>query len=126
VEGELGTLETGKRATIILTTGDPLEITTRTRHAFIDGREIDLSNKQTALNEKYRERYRQMGELTPASPAGAPDSERANTPGAPNSTPNGVAPGAPGTPAATRPNQGTPTQNPAQRPPATAPAQRER
>ena len=56
---ELGTLETGKAATIIITTGDPLEITSNTRQAFIDGREIDLSNKQTILAEKYREKYRQ-------------------------------------------------------------------
>ena len=29
--------------------------------AFVHGRQIDLSNKQTALAEKYREKYRQLG-----------------------------------------------------------------
>lgn len=55
-----GSLEPGKSATLIITTGDPLEVTTRITGAFIDGREIDLSNKQTKLAEKYRERYRQL------------------------------------------------------------------
>lgn len=63
VGDKLGSVEPGKAATIILTDGDPLEITTRTLRAFIDGREIDLSNKQTALEAKYREKYRQLGIL---------------------------------------------------------------
>jgi imidazolonepropionase-like amidohydrolase len=61
VGADLGSLEKGKRATLMVTTGDPLEMTTRIRMAFIDGREIDLSNKQTKLAEKYREKYRQRG-----------------------------------------------------------------
>jgi imidazolonepropionase-like amidohydrolase len=55
----LGSIETGKAATLIVTDGDPLEITTRTERAYIDGRAIDLSNKQTKLAEKYREKYEQ-------------------------------------------------------------------
>lgn len=65
VADTLGSLDNGKAATLIITTGDPMEITTRVERAFIDGREIDLSNKQTHLADKYRERYRQMG-LIPA------------------------------------------------------------
>lgn len=57
----LGSLENGKSATLIITTGDPMEITTQIERAYIDGKEIDLSNKQTKLADKYRERYRQMG-----------------------------------------------------------------
>lgn len=57
----LGSVEKGKAATLIVTDGNPLEMATQVRHAFIDGREIDLSNKQTKLAEKYREKYRQMG-----------------------------------------------------------------
>ena len=59
VADRLGTLEVGKSATLIVTSGDPLEIATNTQQAFIDGREIDLSNKQSILAEKYREKYRQ-------------------------------------------------------------------
>lgn len=61
----LGSIEQGKAATLIITDGDPMEIATRVERAFIDGREIDLANKQTHLADKYRERYRQMG-LIPA------------------------------------------------------------
>jgi len=58
---ELGSIEEGKRATMIVTDGDPLEVTTHVLRAFIDGREVDLSNKQTELDKKYREKYRQLG-----------------------------------------------------------------
>ena len=61
VGDRLGSLEPGKLATIIVTDGDPLELTTRVTQAFIDGREIDLRSKQTELYEKYREKYRQLG-----------------------------------------------------------------
>jgi imidazolonepropionase-like amidohydrolase len=56
-----GSLEVGKAATLIVTTGDPLEITTETLVAFIDGRRIDLGNRHKALYEKYLEKYRQLG-----------------------------------------------------------------
>lgn len=58
--GGLGSLEATKAATLIITDGDPLEITTKIERAFIDGREIDLSNKHTKLAEKYREKYKQQ------------------------------------------------------------------
>jgi imidazolonepropionase-like amidohydrolase len=64
VGDRLGSIEKGKDATLIVTTGDPLEIATQVELAFIDGRRIDLSNKQTDLAKKYREKYRQLG-LTP-------------------------------------------------------------
>lgn len=63
VSGRLGSLEKDKDATVIITTGSPVEVTTQITDAFICGKRIDLSNKQTKLYEKYRERYRQMGEL---------------------------------------------------------------
>lgn len=58
---ELGTIEQGKRATLIVTDGHALENTSFVVRAFIDGRAIDLSNKQTELRDKYREKYRQLG-----------------------------------------------------------------
>jgi len=58
-----GSIEPGKAATLILTSGDPLQITTDTLVAFIDGRMIDLDNRHKALYEKYREKYRQLGLL---------------------------------------------------------------
>jgi len=58
VDDVLGSIAEGKSATLFVCDGDPLEVTTRVERAFIDGREIDLSNKQTKLAEKYREKYR--------------------------------------------------------------------
>jgi hypothetical protein len=59
VEKDLGSLEVGKSATLFLASGDPLDVTTTITGAYIDGREIDLSNKQTKLADKYREKYKQ-------------------------------------------------------------------
>lgn len=60
VDGELGSLEAGKAATLIITTGDPLEVTTHVKDAFIHGRRIPMTSKQTDLADKYREKYKQM------------------------------------------------------------------
>jgi imidazolonepropionase-like amidohydrolase len=64
----LGSLEQGKAATFFLADGDPFELSTRISDAFIDGRRIDLTDKQTQLADKYRAKYRQLG-LIPAAPA---------------------------------------------------------
>lgn len=61
VSDRLGSLDEGKDATLFIADGDPLEVATKVEAAFIQGREIDLSNKQTMLAEKYREKYRQLG-----------------------------------------------------------------
>ena len=58
VADKFGSLETGKAATLIVTNGDPLDFPTQVETAFIDGRKIDLSNRQTRLRDKYREKYR--------------------------------------------------------------------
>ncbi len=42
VDDQLGTIETGKIANLVVTSGDLLARETRVRHVFIDGREIDL------------------------------------------------------------------------------------
>ena len=60
-----GSLETGKSATLIITNGDPLEITTDVLVAYIDGRQIDLDNRHKALYRKYRKKYIRMGLLEP-------------------------------------------------------------
>jgi hypothetical protein len=61
IDADLGSIEPGKAATILITTGNPLEITSETLVAFIDGRRIDLSDRQKQLVVKYREKYRQLG-----------------------------------------------------------------
>lgn len=82
VAQKLGSIEPGKSATLFLADGDVLEVTTNVTAAFIDGRQIDLSDKQKALAEKYREKYRQKrGGNAPAAPAEAvPQPTQANKP----------------------------------------------
>lgn len=63
VDATLGSLEVGKSATLILTDGDPLEPMTSVVGAFIDGRRIAMTSKQTELARKYREKYRQQSAL---------------------------------------------------------------
>jgi len=63
VGDRLGSIGVGKAATLIMTDGSPLEITTRVVRAYIDGRAVDPSNKQDRLYEKYREKYIQRGDL---------------------------------------------------------------
>jgi imidazolonepropionase-like amidohydrolase len=58
IADRLGSLEPGKAATLIVTNGDPLDFPTQVEAAYVDGRKIDLSNRQTRLRDKYREKYR--------------------------------------------------------------------
>jgi imidazolonepropionase-like amidohydrolase len=56
VSEQLGSVETGKIADLIVTDGDPLEIQTQVKHLYVKGREVALTNKQTRLNERYMNR----------------------------------------------------------------------
>ena len=53
---QVGTLEEGKIANLIVTNGDPLELTTDVRYLFIRGQLTSTNNKQQALYEKYSKR----------------------------------------------------------------------
>jgi len=53
---QLGTIEPGKMADIIVTNGDPLAIPTEVRYLFINGELTSTDNKQLQLYEKYRKR----------------------------------------------------------------------
>jgi len=57
----IGSLEAGKDATLIITDGDPLEIPTHVEAAYIQGRPVDLSDRQKRLWAKYGEKYRRLG-----------------------------------------------------------------
>ena len=60
VGDKLGTLTVGKQATLLVTDGNPLDLTTKVERAWIGGREVDLRNKQTELAKKYRQKYAQL------------------------------------------------------------------
>jgi imidazolonepropionase-like amidohydrolase len=54
-----GSLEDGKSATLIIVSGDVLDMrTSNVEHAFIDGRKVDLDNKQAELARKFRSKYK--------------------------------------------------------------------
>jgi imidazolonepropionase-like amidohydrolase len=58
IDRSTGSLEVGKDATLFISEGDALDMrTNKVTHAFIQGRNIDLSNKQKRLYEKFRAKY---------------------------------------------------------------------
>lgn len=65
VADRVGSLEVGKDATLIVTTGDPLETTSNVELEYIQGRSVDLSSRHTELYSKYQTKYSQPS--TPAS-----------------------------------------------------------
>lgn len=63
IADQVGSLETGKDATLFISTGDPLEIRTNVLQAYIQGRKIDMDDHHKSLYHKYQEKYRQLGIL---------------------------------------------------------------
>lgn len=53
---QVGTLETGKIANVIVTNGDPLELTTDVKYLFIRGQLTSTDNRHKRLYEKYSNR----------------------------------------------------------------------
>ena len=53
---QLGTLETGKLANVIVTNGDPLELQTQVKFLFIKGQLTSLANRHSDFYEQYRKR----------------------------------------------------------------------
>ncbi len=60
VADQLGSIEAGKRANLVLTDGDILQASTQVKALLIDGRPVEPSSKQTRLYERYRERLREV------------------------------------------------------------------
>ncbi len=59
IDKQLGTLETGKDATLFISEGDALDMrTNKLTHAFINGREISLETHQTELWKRYSDKYK--------------------------------------------------------------------
>ncbi|HEX9511404.1 MAG TPA: amidohydrolase family protein [Puia sp.] len=58
IEDRTGSLEAGKDANIVISAGDILDMrTSLIEHAFIQGREVSLENKQTQLYKRYMGKY---------------------------------------------------------------------
>ena len=67
-----GTLEVGKSATLVLFTGDPFELTSTVRRAWIDGGELDLTDRQKRMRLKYQEKDLQRQPVQPPPPQATP------------------------------------------------------
>ncbi|MFW6193184.1 MAG: amidohydrolase family protein [Gemmatimonadota bacterium] len=52
----MGSIDEGKRADLIVTDGDPLQITTHVERIFIGGEEVSTESKHTRLWEQFRDR----------------------------------------------------------------------
>jgi imidazolonepropionase-like amidohydrolase len=63
VDERVGTLETGKDATLFISEGDALDMrTSQVIGAFIQGRDIDLNGTQQQLYERFRDKYQNQVE----------------------------------------------------------------
>ncbi len=60
VEQQVGSLDIGKHATLLITDGNILESTTHVEAAFIQGRKVDLNSRHTRLWKKYQQKYKQL------------------------------------------------------------------
>ncbi len=56
----VGSLEVGKEATLLITTGTPLDMTTDIVQSYIQGREINMMDIQKHFFEKYMEKVKQQ------------------------------------------------------------------
>lgn len=62
VDKQCGSLEKGKDATLFISEGDALDMMTNSvSFAFIQGRQIDLDNRQKQLYRKYMGKYEAAG-----------------------------------------------------------------
>lgn len=59
IDDMLGSIEVGKDATLIISSGNLLEIKSETVQVFIRGRKIDMTDKHLHLYEHYLEKHRQ-------------------------------------------------------------------
>jgi len=59
LDDRIGSLEPGKQATLLITTGTPIDMTSDIEQAYIQGRELDMNDIQKHFFEKYMEKVRQ-------------------------------------------------------------------
>lgn len=60
VDDRVGSLEVGKDATLMITTGTPLDMMSNIEQSYIQGREIDMMDIQKFFFEKYMEKIKQQ------------------------------------------------------------------
>jgi imidazolonepropionase-like amidohydrolase len=60
LDDRIGSLEPGKHATLLITTGTPINMTSDIEQAYIQGRELDMNDIQKHFFEKYMTKLRQL------------------------------------------------------------------
>jgi imidazolonepropionase-like amidohydrolase len=53
VADQLGSLDVGKTANVVVANGDPLDVKTDVKRVFIEGREVPMASRQTELRDRY-------------------------------------------------------------------------
>ena len=53
VDNQLGSLDVGKTANVVVANGDPLDVKTDVKQVYIQGRAIPMTNRQTRLRDEY-------------------------------------------------------------------------
>ena len=53
VADQLGSLDVGKTANVVVADGDPLDVKSDVKRVFIDGREMPMTSRQTELRDRY-------------------------------------------------------------------------
>ena len=53
VADQLGSLDVGKTANVVVANGDPLDVKTDVKHVFIQGRSVPMTDRQTQLRDEY-------------------------------------------------------------------------
>ncbi len=60
IDDKVGSLEVGKQATLLITSGTPLDMTSEIIQSYIQGREIDMNDIQKHFFKKYMEKIKQQ------------------------------------------------------------------
>ncbi len=63
IDDRVGSLEPGKDATLLITTGNPLDTMSDVEQAYIQGRELDMTDIHRHFFEKYMEKIAQLRKL---------------------------------------------------------------
>ena len=56
VDDQLGSLDVGKTANVVIANGDPLDVKTDVKYLFIQGKSIPMVDRQTELKDRYSQR----------------------------------------------------------------------